>query len=111
VVIKSYLKWSHVPDLMLAAEEDRSAYAYTLVPRAGQTADYIEDQLARDGLTPFAQVRGEAAPPHLRVRGARGGQGGPEDRRAQSAVAAGHRGPRRALRGRAAQLVAVVGAR
>jgi RimJ/RimL family protein N-acetyltransferase len=51
------LRQSHVPDLMLAAEEDRSAYAYTLVPRAGQTAQYVADQLARDGLTPFAQVR------------------------------------------------------
>lgn len=51
------LSQSHVPDLMLAAEEDRSAYAYTLVPRAGQTAEYVAEQIAREGLTPFAQVR------------------------------------------------------
>jgi N-acetyltransferase len=51
------LRQGHVPDLMLAAEEDRSAYAYTLVPRAGQTAGYVADQLTREGLTPFAQVR------------------------------------------------------
>jgi N-acetyltransferase len=51
------LRESHVPGLMLAAEEDRSAYAYTLVPRAGETAEYVADQLARDGQTPFAQVR------------------------------------------------------
>ncbi len=48
---------SHVPGLMLAAEEDRSSYAYTLVPRADETADYVAGQLARDGVTPFAQVR------------------------------------------------------
>lgn len=47
----------HVPDLMLAAEEDRSAYAYTMVPRADETAAYVAAQLARDGLTPFAQIR------------------------------------------------------
>jgi N-acetyltransferase len=51
------LRESHVPGLTLAAEEDRSAYAYTLVPRAGETAEYVAGQLARDGLTPFAQVR------------------------------------------------------
>jgi N-acetyltransferase len=47
----------HIPGLMAAAEEDRSAYAWTLVPRAGEVADYVAAQLARDGLTPFAQVR------------------------------------------------------
>ena len=47
----------HVPGLIAAAEEDRSAYAWTLVPRAGEMADYVAAQLARDGLTPFAQVR------------------------------------------------------
>ena len=31
---------SHVPDLALAAEEDRSAYAYTMIPRADDTAGY-----------------------------------------------------------------------
>jgi len=47
----------HVPGLMAAAEEDRSAYAWTVVPRAGEVAAYVAAQLARDGLTPFAQVR------------------------------------------------------
>lgn len=51
------LRHCHVPDLMLAAEEDRSAYAYTVVPRASETAGYVATQLAREGLTPFAQVR------------------------------------------------------
>jgi RimJ/RimL family protein N-acetyltransferase len=48
---------SHVPDLALAAEEDRSAYAYTVIPRAGDTAGYVATQLASDGMTPFAQIR------------------------------------------------------
>jgi len=51
------LRQSHVPDLMLAAEEDRSAYTYTLVPRADETAEYVAGQQHRDGVTPFAQVR------------------------------------------------------
>jgi N-acetyltransferase len=51
------LRHDHVPDLMLAAEEDRSAYAYTTVPRAAETAQYVADQQTRAGLTPFAQVR------------------------------------------------------
>jgi RimJ/RimL family protein N-acetyltransferase len=51
------LRPSHAPDLALAAEEDRCAYAYTVVPRAGDTAEYVATQLAREGLTPFAQIR------------------------------------------------------
>jgi RimJ/RimL family protein N-acetyltransferase len=51
------LSMSHVPGLARAAEEDRSAYAWTLVPRAGEVADYVAAQLTRPGLTPFAQVR------------------------------------------------------
>jgi N-acetyltransferase len=51
------LEVGHIPGLMAAAEEDRSAYAWTLVPRAGEVADYVAAQLARDGLTPFVQVR------------------------------------------------------
>ena len=47
----------HAPDLARAAEEDRSAYAYTVVPRAGEVPEYVATQLARDGLTCFAQVR------------------------------------------------------
>jgi RimJ/RimL family protein N-acetyltransferase len=42
---------------MAAAEEDRSAYAWTGVPRAGEVAAYVAAQLARDGMMPFAQVR------------------------------------------------------
>ena len=47
----------HVPGLALAAEEDRSAYAYTMVPRAAETAAYVKAQLTKAGVTPFAQVR------------------------------------------------------
>jgi RimJ/RimL family protein N-acetyltransferase len=48
---------SHVPDLARSAQEDRSAYGFTRVPRADEAADYVKTQLTRDGLTPFAQVR------------------------------------------------------
>jgi N-acetyltransferase len=51
------LDTSHVPGLMLAAEEDRSAYAWTLVPRAGEVAAYVAAQQSMDGLTPLAQIR------------------------------------------------------
>ncbi|MBE1589191.1 GNAT family N-acetyltransferase [Nonomuraea angiospora] len=51
------LAMRHAPDLAEAAEEDRSSYDFTLVPRAHQMLDYLAAQLARDGLTPFAQVR------------------------------------------------------
>jgi RimJ/RimL family protein N-acetyltransferase len=47
----------HVPDLARAAEEDRDAYGYTMVPRATEMATYVLAQLQRDGITPFAQVR------------------------------------------------------
>jgi N-acetyltransferase len=48
---------AHAPDLAQAAEEDRSSYRFTLVPRAGGVRDYLAAQLTREGLTPFAQVR------------------------------------------------------
>jgi RimJ/RimL family protein N-acetyltransferase len=51
------LSQSHVPDLALAAEEDRSAYAYTVIPRASDTAEYVATQMTTDGMTPFAQIR------------------------------------------------------
>lgn len=51
------LTGEHVPGLARAAGEDRSAYAYTMVPGADETGAYVKDQLARDGVTPFAQVR------------------------------------------------------
>jgi RimJ/RimL family protein N-acetyltransferase len=47
----------HAPDLARATEEDRSSYGFTLVPRAAGVEAYLSAQLARDGLTPFAQVR------------------------------------------------------
>ncbi|MEV1171776.1 GNAT family protein [Nonomuraea sp. NPDC049784] len=51
------LTMAHAPDLARAVEEDRSSYAFTLVPRAAEVAAYLEAQLGREGLTPFAQVR------------------------------------------------------
>ncbi|HEY0541314.1 MAG TPA: GNAT family protein [Actinoallomurus sp.] len=51
------LSMSHAPDLARAAEEDRGSYGLTLVPRAAEVKAYVTDQLAREGLTPFAQVR------------------------------------------------------
>ncbi|MET9247644.1 GNAT family protein [Nonomuraea sp. NPDC003709] len=51
------LAMRHAPDLAEAAEEDRSSYDFTLVPRAREIPDYLAAQLVRDGLTPFAQVR------------------------------------------------------
>jgi Acetyltransferase (GNAT) domain len=51
------LSVGHAPDLAQAAEEDRSAYGFTVVPRAGEVKEYLAAQLARDGLTCFAQVR------------------------------------------------------
>jgi N-acetyltransferase len=47
----------HAPDLARAAEEDRSSYRYTVVPRAAGVHAYLAAQFARDGLVPFAQVR------------------------------------------------------
>jgi RimJ/RimL family protein N-acetyltransferase len=49
----------HADDLGAAAEEDRGSYEFTLVPRAGGVAGYLDGQLARaeQGLVPFAQVR------------------------------------------------------
>jgi len=53
------LSGRHAADLAAAAEEDRGSYAFTLVPRAGQVADYLAAQSARVelGLVPLAQVR------------------------------------------------------
>ncbi|WP_188188396.1 GNAT family N-acetyltransferase [Nonomuraea sp. SYSU D8015] len=51
------LEMRHAADLARAAEEDRSAYGFTLVPRAEEMGAYLKDQLERPGLTPFAQVR------------------------------------------------------
>jgi RimJ/RimL family protein N-acetyltransferase len=51
------LSMRHAADLSRAVEEDRSSYAFTRVPRAAEVVDYVSEQLARDGLTPFAQIR------------------------------------------------------
>jgi N-acetyltransferase len=51
------LTTGHVPGLMLAAEEDRSAYQWTFVPRADEVAEHVATALGRDGMTPFAQIR------------------------------------------------------
>lgn len=51
------LSMSHAPDLARAAEEDRASYGLTFVPHAAEVKAYVTDQLAREGLTPFAQVR------------------------------------------------------
>ncbi len=51
------LAMSHAPDLALAAAEERSSYGFTLVPRAAEVKAYLAAQFARDGLTPFAQIR------------------------------------------------------
>ncbi|MCX5402342.1 GNAT family N-acetyltransferase [Streptomyces sp. NBC_00102] len=49
----------HAADLGAAAEEDRDSYGFTWVPRAGDAARYIDEQLARaaaGGVAPYAQV-------------------------------------------------------
>ncbi|MGH8994887.1 MAG: GNAT family N-acetyltransferase [Acidimicrobiales bacterium] len=53
------LSFSHATDLAFAAEEDRSSYAFTLVPRSNEVEQYITAQVGRvqEGLVPFAQVR------------------------------------------------------
>jgi RimJ/RimL family protein N-acetyltransferase len=54
------LSLSHRDDLALSAEEDRSAYGFTHVPRAWEVEEYLAVHfgLARDGkLAPFAQIR------------------------------------------------------
>lgn len=50
----------HASDLRVAAEEDRSAFGFTTVPRAWQIEEYLSAHFdrAKDGkLAPFAQVR------------------------------------------------------
>jgi RimJ/RimL family protein N-acetyltransferase len=50
----------HAPDLAIAAEEDRSSYGFTWVPRAIEVGDYIETQLGRAStgtMAPYAQVQ------------------------------------------------------
>jgi|SRR5882757_6243993 len=53
------LSLSHAQDLALAAEQDRSSYDFTLVPRAEGVGEYLAAQFERteQGLIPFAQIR------------------------------------------------------
>ncbi|MFC5829478.1 GNAT family N-acetyltransferase [Nonomuraea insulae] len=49
----------HARDLAMAAEEDRSPYTFTWVPRSAEVGDYIDAQLERAAtgrLAPYAQV-------------------------------------------------------
>ncbi|MET9729791.1 GNAT family protein [Streptomyces sp. NPDC006458] len=53
------LEHRHAADLAAAAEENRSLYAYTWVPRADEVGTYIDTQLARAAsgqLAPYAQI-------------------------------------------------------
>jgi RimJ/RimL family protein N-acetyltransferase len=53
------LEQRHAPDLAVAAEEDRSSFEFTWVPRADEVGEYIDAQLARKAtgmLAPYAQV-------------------------------------------------------
>ncbi|MEV5611140.1 GNAT family protein [Streptomyces sp. NPDC052225] len=51
------LTLDHAPELALAVEEDRSSYGFTMVPRCDEVKDYVQAQLSRKGLIPFAQIR------------------------------------------------------
>ena len=54
------LSGRHAADLARAAEEDRSAYAFTWVPRHDEIDDYLHSQFQRavEGkVIPFAQIR------------------------------------------------------
>jgi RimJ/RimL family protein N-acetyltransferase len=54
------LSVSHAADLAAAAEEDRSTYALTQVPRAWEVAEYLAahfDRAKSGRMTPFAQIR------------------------------------------------------
>jgi RimJ/RimL family protein N-acetyltransferase len=49
----------HAADLAVAAEQDRSSYAFTWVPKAAQVHEYIDAQLARaatGSMAPYAQI-------------------------------------------------------
>jgi hypothetical protein len=54
------LTHGHAADLAVAAEQDRSSYGFTWVPRATEVDDYIHAQLRRAAngrMAPYAQVR------------------------------------------------------
>jgi N-acetyltransferase len=46
----------HAPSLASAASQDRTSYRFTWVPSADEVPSYIDTQLARPGLMPFAQI-------------------------------------------------------
>lgn len=51
---------THAADLAVAAEEDRAAYGFTVVPRAWEVEQYLaaHSERAKSGmLAPFAQIR------------------------------------------------------
>lgn len=53
------LEHRHLPDLAVAAEEDRSSYGFTWVPTADQVGRYIDEQHGRASagrLAPYAQI-------------------------------------------------------
>jgi RimJ/RimL family protein N-acetyltransferase len=54
------LSMDHAADLAVAADEDRGAYGFTLVPSGPQTEAYLRSQFQRaetGKLAPFAQIR------------------------------------------------------
>ncbi|MFI5664215.1 GNAT family N-acetyltransferase [Streptomyces sp. NPDC051684] len=53
------LSLDHAADLARSAEENRSSFDFTLVPRAEEVPGYLEAQFGRmaKGLVPFAQIR------------------------------------------------------
>jgi RimJ/RimL family protein N-acetyltransferase len=54
------LSVAHSKDLQVAAQEDRSAYGYTAVPRSWEVEEYLSAHLQRareDKLAAFAQIR------------------------------------------------------
>ena len=67
------LSVDHVPDLAEAAEEDRSTYDFTWVPRAAEVGDYVAAQLGRASsgrMIPFARyVLGTTRPLAARPTG------------------------------------------
>jgi RimJ/RimL family protein N-acetyltransferase len=50
----------HAADLAVAAGESRESYDWTWVPTAATVDGYIAEQVARVGLTPYAQVSRQA---------------------------------------------------
>lgn len=53
------LEHRHAADLAVAAEQDRSQYGYTWVPRADEVHDYIDQQHGRAAsgrMAPYAQI-------------------------------------------------------